>query len=201
MKPTLVLVARQGGTKWHDNEQVIGKQDAELSLPGLRRAEGLAKLLTDRQIDTIYTSRLGRAMDTGKTVAKYHKLKIRLESALDERGLGVLEGKKKKEIARELERLRHKEEFIEGGESGYDFECRVIGFLEKCLTENEGKTILIISHEGPVKVIHKYLTRFDTTKKDNDCQAPLAGISEFGVRNIEPLEIAIKVWDGVNHLN
>lgn len=200
MKPTLLLVARQAGTMWNDNGQFIGRQDAELSMPGLIQAERLARILADQKIDIIYTSRLGRAMDTGKVIAKYHNMRINPEAALDERGLGVLEGKNKKEIAKELRRLRRQDELIEGGESGFDFQKRVLGFIEKCLRGNVGKNILIISHEGPVKAIQDYFTRFDTTKNDDDYSASLAGVSEFEVKGLEPLKVAIKRWDEINHL-
>ncbi len=200
MKPTILFVARQAGTQWHDKGQVIGRQDAELSMTGLSRAEKLAKLLSDRKIDVVYASRLGRAVDTAKAIAKYHKQRVIPEPQLDERGLGVLEGKKRKEIAKELKRLRAQDEEISEGESGWEFNKRVISFLENCLRTNEGKTVLIVTHEGPIEVIKNYFKRLDTSKGDDE-EASLAGLSEFVVNDLEPLKVEIKALDNVDHLS
>jgi hypothetical protein len=58
----------------------------------------------------------------------------------------------------------------------------------------------MVSHEGPIRVIQRYFTRFDETKGDDDYVASLAGLSEFVVRSLEPLEVAIKKWDETKHL-
>jgi broad specificity phosphatase PhoE len=200
MKPTSLLVARHASTMWNEREKLIGRQEAELSMTGLIQAERLARVLSNEKIDLIYTSGLGRAIDTGKIVAKYHRLRVLIDPALDERGWGVFEGKNRKEIAKDLRRLEKSAEKISGTESSFEFESRVIAFLEKCLRNNEGKTILIVSHEGPVKVMQNYFMRFDTTKHDDDFHASLAGISEFLVKKLEPLEVAIKRWDQVDYL-
>ncbi len=200
MKQTHLYIARQTGTKWHENKQIIGQQDAEISLDGLGRAEKLAQFLQDKQIDQVYSSRLGRALDTAKTIAKYHKLKVITNPKLDERGFGVLEGQNHKEFSKEVKKLSHDEELPNGMEPSYAFEQRVIGFIEEIIKENDGKTILIVSHEGPVKVMQKYFTRFDTTKGDDDFTSTLGGVNEFVIKELDPLEVAVKAWDETTHL-
>lgn len=200
MKPTSFLVARHAGTMWNERDKLIGRQDAELSMTGLVQAERLARVLADVKIDLIYTSRLGRAIDTGKVVAKYQRLRVQTDPALDERGWGIFEGKNRKEVAKDLKRLEKSADTISGTESAFEFEKRVIDFLEKSIQKNEGKTILIVSHEGPVRVMQNYFVRFDTTKHDDDFHASLAGISEFLIKKLDPLEVAIKRWDQVDYL-
>lgn len=202
MKPTRLILVRQGGTQWHDQDQLVGQKNAELSLPGLARAEKAAQLLRTEKIDRVFSSNLGRAIDTAKVIAKYHRLRVIPDADLNERGYGALEGKKRKDLVKELKRLHHQlEEKPEGGESRYHFDQRVVGGLEEILKQNEGKTIVIVSHEGPIRVIQRYFTRFDTTKGDDDYRASLGGISEFEVTNLDPLAVAVKKWDAVEHLN
>ncbi len=202
MKPIRLILLRQGGTLWQDQDQLVGQKDAELSLPGLSRAEKTAQLLRSEKIDRIYSSTLGRAVDTAKVVAKYHRLRVVAEGELNERGFGALEGMKKKDLVREFKHLKSElEQRPEGGESRYLFEKRVIGFLEECLKQNEGRTILMVSHEGPILVMQHYLTRFDTTKGDDDFRATPGGLSDFQIKNIQPLEVAVLKWDAVEHLN
>ncbi len=202
MKLTRVILLRQGGTMWHDQDQLVGQKNAELSLSGLVRAEKTAQLLSSEKIDAIFSSNLGRAIDTAKAVAKYHRLRVMADPELNERGFGDLEGKKRKELVKELKHLRQEmESKPEGGESDYHFERRVVGFLEECLKQNEGKVLLLVSHEGPIRVMQRYFSRFDTTKGDDDYRASLGGISEFEVKSLAPLEVAIKKWDAVEHLS
>lgn len=202
MKTTRLILVRQGGTQWHDQGQLVGQKNAELSLPGLKRAEKAAQLLRAEKIDCIFSSTLGRAIDSAKVIAKYHRLHVIPEANLNEQGYGTLEGQNRKDLVKELKHLhRQLEEKPEGGESRYHFDQRVIGALEEILKQNEGQVVVVVSHEGPIRVIRHYFTRFDTTKGDDDYRASLGGISEFEVKNLDPLEVAVKKWDAVEHLN
>ncbi len=202
MKPIRLILLRQGGTLWNDQGQLVGQKDAELSLPGLLRAEKTAQLLRSEKVDRIYSSTLGRAVDTAEVIAKYHRLRVTAEGELNERGFGSLEGMKKKDLVKEFKHLKKElEERPEGGESHYFFEKRVVGFLEESLRQNEGKTIIMVSHEGPILVMQRYLTRFDTTKGDDDFRATSGGISDFQIKSIQPLQVAVLRWDAIQHLN
>jgi len=196
-----LLLVRQAGTQWHDNDQVIGKQDAELSQSGLSRAEKLAASLKNRQIDKVFASGLGRAIDTAKVISKYHKLRVFAEPRLDERGYGKLEGKQRQDVAAELKDLEMQDRDVIEGESGYEFSKRVISFLEQCLQDNPGKKIVLVTHAGPVQVIQRYFQRFDTSKGDDANEQNLSGLSEFLVKKLDPLQVEIKKIDSIEHLS
>ncbi|EKD49574.1 MAG: hypothetical protein ACD_63C00106G0013 [uncultured bacterium] len=200
MKKTRLLLARHGGTLWHENNQVVGQKNAELSMKGLERAEKLARFLRNEKIDLIYSSSLGRSFDTAKVIAKYHRLRVIPSTELVERGFGKLEGMDKKKVIHELGRLKDPVLEPSEGESAYDFEKRVIGFVERIIETDKGKTILIVSHEGMIRVAQKYLTRFDRTRDDDDYAVSFCGLTEMVINDLEKGEIAVKKWDEISHL-
>lgn len=199
MKPTRLIVVRHGGTRWHDEQKVVGQQNAELSLAGLHRAEQLAQYLDGENIDVIYTSRLGRAMDTGKVIAKYFRKRIVPMPQLDERSYGCLEGASYQGELPKAEQLTQEED-IDEGENRYVFEMRTLGFLSDMLKKNEGKTVLLVTHEGPVKIIQKYFTRTKSEPSEEQYKASFGGITEFEIKGLRPEEVKVKHWDSKDHL-
>ena len=71
---TSIMFVRHGETLWNQQRRYQGQADSPLSELGLAQAELVGKFLSSRRIDAVYTSDLGRAVQTADCIAKHHGL-------------------------------------------------------------------------------------------------------------------------------
>ena len=99
---TNLFAVRHGETQWN----VIGKQQGHLNSPltdtGIKQAQGLAEGLSEKNIDVIYSSDLGRALQTTEIIATTLRLEIHQDPRLRERHLGSMQGLTPKEFAHQF---------------------------------------------------------------------------------------------------
>ena len=134
--------------------------DSVLTEPGARQAGQLGERFAkeERRFETIYSSDLGRAMQTARAICEPigQVEEIKATPHLRERGLGILEGLTYPEIAEQLpeDSKRHlsgdPDYRPEGGESWADLYKRSTAALRKLAAAHDGETILCISHGGVV---------------------------------------------------
>ena len=72
--------------------------DIPLNETGKQQVDSLASRLKSEPIKAIYSSPLRRSLETARTIARPHRLKVQLEPDLRELDLGELEGVKVGEI-------------------------------------------------------------------------------------------------------
>jgi probable phosphoglycerate mutase len=87
----LVLV-RHGETIWHDGNRYTGRTDIPLSEHGHRQAERLGRWASTAELDAVWVSPLGRALDTAKPVTAATGLRPRVDQRLVELDFGDGEG-------------------------------------------------------------------------------------------------------------
>jgi 2,3-bisphosphoglycerate-dependent phosphoglycerate mutase len=154
---TYLYAVRHGETEWNSVERQQGHLDSPLTATGVRQAELLAEGLAKKNIETIFSSDLGRAIQTAEIIAKRLSLDIHPDSRLRERSLGILQGLTRKEFeARYPEAfakfLTNDPEYVlPGGESLKQVFNRCISCAEELAEANAGKNILLISHGGVLK--------------------------------------------------
>ena len=68
-----LIIVRHGETSWNKQKRLQGQNDIPISKIGLKQAKVLAKRLSSKNIDVIYTSRLKRAIKTAEEIKKFHK--------------------------------------------------------------------------------------------------------------------------------
>jgi 2,3-bisphosphoglycerate-dependent phosphoglycerate mutase len=78
--------------------QTAGHFDSPLTESGLRQAHALSDGLDGKGIEVIYSSDLGRAMQTATIIAEKLGLEINIDRRLRERHLGTMQGLTKKEF-------------------------------------------------------------------------------------------------------
>ena len=130
------------------------KTEHHLTEKGKEQAVGAAKNLKGAKIDAIYSSPFFRTKETALIIAEnigYPKEKIIFDSRLHEVSVGVLDGKPDADYqaffgSRE-EKFWKKPE---GGETHVDVKNRMTEFLYDINSKNEGKNILIVSHNTPI---------------------------------------------------
>src|SRR5258707_5632494 len=80
--PVRILVARHGETLFNVEGRWQGQSDSPLTERGLAQARELGRALSTEPIIAVYSSDLGRAMQTADEVATLHGLSIRPEVRL-----------------------------------------------------------------------------------------------------------------------
>lgn len=154
------IIVRHGQTLWNAEKRFQGKTDTKLSKKGIKQAKMLAKKLSGKNIDVIYTSSLKRTVATAKEMLKFHKkAKIIKAKELDELLWGIWEGIKLSEVKKiypELYKKRENDRFnfkIPKGESLRMLQSRVKKFLHRIMPKSKHKSVLIVSHLNVSRVL------------------------------------------------
>src|SRR5207247_5573475 len=82
--PVRILLARHGETLFNVEGRWQGQSDSPLTERGLAQARELGRALSAEAIAAVYSSDLGRAMQTAHEVATLHGLTVRPEVRLRE---------------------------------------------------------------------------------------------------------------------
>jgi probable phosphoglycerate mutase len=149
---TIVTVVRHGETEWNKLGLHQGILDSPLTEKGIEQAQNVARSLQKYTFQKLYSSDLGRAVQTAKIIASVLKLDIIFDSRLRERNLGCLGGltlsEFKAEYPEEYERFLagDPDHILPGGESiGKAYE-RSVAFFEELVTKYCNENILVVSH-------------------------------------------------------
>lgn len=129
-----------------DNERGVatGWRDGRLSARGRRLAEELGRRRRDDGLAAVYTSDLGRAVETARIAFAGAGIPIIEDARLRECDYGEENGMP---VARlEAGRMRHIEEPYPGGESYRQAVARVAGFLADLAGDRDGERVLLIGH-------------------------------------------------------
>lgn len=160
---THLYLVRHGETVYNKKGIYYGWTDCSLSSIGVEQSEELAEELRDIVFDVIVSSPLKRAMDTAKIIAGSSAPAIVSDRRLMELNFGDWEGKHYQDIEenypREWERWQNdwKQTAPPAGECYQDLFCRVKSSLQDILSKYQGKTVLIVSHNGCLRIIMSHL--------------------------------------------
>lgn len=159
---TELILLRHGETEWNSVGRLQGHLDSPLSAEGLHQADLLAARLSSVSFHALYSSDLGRALETARRIATRTGHSVLEDRRLRERGLGVFEG-----FTRDEANQRHPEAFAEYAAGGPDFVVpggestsqRLRHALE-CLAElgarHEGERIVVVTHGGVLSSLFRH---------------------------------------------
>ena len=151
---TILFAVRHGETKWNLIEKQQGHLDSPLTNNGVQQAKLLAEGLVNKNIDVLYSSDLGRALQTAEIIAKKLSLDINTDIRLRERNLGIMQNLTKKEFAEKYTdeaicfNTGNPDYVLPDGESVHQRYSRCIDCAEELAKCKEGKKILIVAHGG-----------------------------------------------------
>ena len=156
---TKIMIVRHGESETNELGLLVGQGDFSLTALGLEQAEQTAKALENEQIDAVYSSDLMRAMQTATPHATRRGLQVVPLKDLREVHCGDWESRPFADL-RENEPELYVGGFCEnfmtfafpGGETVPDSGERFLHAVERIAKENEGKTVLIASHGGVIRV-------------------------------------------------
>lgn len=156
---TRVIYVRHGKTDFPtDRIYCDDREDPPLNAEGLDQARSAGKLLRSQSVDVIYSSPSSRTRTTADEIARVVGAPIIEDGALYERRFGIWEGLYFKEISQkyadayQLWRQDPVYYTPEGGETIDGLLGRVTAAIERFIGDHRGKTILVVSHVGPIRV-------------------------------------------------
>lgn len=156
---TTIYLTRHGQTESNSSGKMMGWANEDINDVGRAQVERLAARMAKMHLDAIYTSPLKRAVTTSAIVGKSHGLEPRPVQGLIEINYGVWEGLPRAEVRKrwpELQQQLHNdpsELAIPGGETFKELEIRVVGAFNKIVKDEDGREILMVSHQGILKVL------------------------------------------------
>ena len=121
-----------------------------------------AKKLSGEKIDLIVSSPFVRTKETAELLAEkigYKKEKIEYDVRLGELNIGIFDGKPWSEYHGFVGTYQNR--FIkapDGGETLFDVRHRMLSAIYELDKKNEGKTIVIVSHEAPLFVLDRAIS-------------------------------------------
>jgi len=162
MDRTQVIIVRHGETEWNIKSIRQGNLDSRLTEKGMAQAKALAQRLARESFTTLYSSDLGRAVQTAEEVASVTGHEIITDPRLRERHLGIFQGLSGEEI-----KQKHPEEYklhrslgpdyvIPGGESVKQQVARNIAYLNEIGSRHLGETIVVVTHGGVISGLFRH---------------------------------------------
>ena len=156
MKRTHLILIRHGQTEWNIKGIRQGHLDSKLTDSGVAQAKALGARLAREKFTALYSSDLGRAVQTAKAIADLTGHEIVTDARLRERHLGVFQGLNAEEITQKYpeERRRFRtmgpDYIIPGGESMRQQVARNVVFLSELAKRHQGEQIVVVTHGGVV---------------------------------------------------
>ena len=157
---TTLYLTRHGQTEWNLEGRLQGRQDSPLTPQGRLHAQWLSDSLAETRLDAIYSSSSPRALRTAEILRGSRSLEIKAMDELREIDMGGWEGR----IGAEIEasspdayhafwNTPHLYEPINGGETFVQLGERVVPAVEQILSDNPGRTILVVTHAGVLNLL------------------------------------------------
>ena len=157
---TRFIVVRHGRSVGNDAGVFSCTRDVPLSRIGEQQAEYVARYLAAHErIDSIYTSGMQRTVRTAMPTAERFGLPIQTERGLREIFSGLWEGLPYRELNRRFHedwsnwRFDFSNARCTGGESVRELYRRVEEALHRLAAENGGKTVLLVTHYTPLRIL------------------------------------------------
>lgn len=154
---TRLIIIRHGRTGWNAQRRYMGSTDIDLDDVGRAQAERLKGRLESSRVDRIYSSDSMRASNFAAIV--FGRRDIEKMRELREMDFGIIEGMTHEEILKKhpLEYDRWLKDVhrakMPGAESMDGLRFRVLGAYRRIVSDNIGRTVGIVTHAGPIRVI------------------------------------------------
>ncbi|MFN8206136.1 MAG: histidine phosphatase family protein [Bacteroidales bacterium] len=158
--PTELYLLRHGETQWNLEKRFQGQMDSPLTENGILQAKNLAILLREIRFDALYSSDLGRAVETARILNEVlHIPLVKTEVLLRERDFGKFHGMSRQEVEESFPEEGKRiwsgpaSEKVPGGESRTDVHHRAVQFLSMITAEHPAHRVLAVSHGGIVNAL------------------------------------------------
>jgi probable phosphoglycerate mutase len=202
MRRTRVIIVRHGQTQWNLKLIRQGHLDSPLTERGVAQAKALAERLAQEEFGGLYSSDLGRAVQTAELIAAVTGHAVVTDVRLRERNLGVFQGLGREEIERRfpeeyrLHRSLGPDYVIPSGESVIQQVERNLGCLSEIAERHGSETVVVVTHGGVLSGLfrHAFSIPFGAPRRFEFMNASL------NVFNYEDGDWFLQTWGDVSHL-
>ncbi len=199
---TRLCIVRHGETAWNAEHRVQGQLDVPLNDYGRRQAQAVAAILGRERFAAIYSSDLGRALETASPTAAALGMEVKIDPALRERHYGIFETLTYAEV-----KVKYPEDYARFERRDPDFDFRtgesLKVFYERTVTcvsaiaaAHPGEDVLVFTHGGILDKLYRYVTGLSISAP-RDFGIPNCGINRIG---LAPGGWQILSWAQVAHL-
>lgn len=173
-----LYLIRHGETLWNTEMKFQGHVDVPLSERGVDQAAALAGRLSGHKISAVYSSDLGRAVETARQIAATRGLEVITLPALREMNFGQWEGLTFREIREKYGDLIKRwwsnplGISVPGGEGLSGLIARVVPAVREIVERHMGEQVAVVCHGGPVRclvgtVLNMDLNKYWKIRQDN----------------------------------
>jgi len=165
-----MFAVRHGETEWN----LVGKQQGHLDSPlteaGIKQAHWLAAGLQGRGIEVLYSSDLGRAVQTAEIIGAALGLEVNIDQRLCERHLGAMQGMTKREFRAQFPKESARFEtgdpdyVLPGGESARQRYERCVDACTDLVARHPGGHVLMVAHGGVLSSLFYRALGIDLTE-------------------------------------
>lgn len=203
MNRTQLIMVRHGQTQWNLKLIRQGHLDSPLTEMGLAQAKALGERLARETFSALYSSDLGRAVQTAQMIAAATGHEIVTDPRLRERHLGIFQGLNGDELKEKypeeyrLHRTMGPSYVIPGGESMRQQVERNVAYFNEIAEKHLGETIVVVTHGGVLSGFFRHALsipleaprRFEFTN------------ASLNVFTYEAGSWMLRTWGDVSHLS
>jgi 2,3-bisphosphoglycerate-dependent phosphoglycerate mutase len=202
MTSTEFIVVRHGETAWNAEGRIQGHLDSPLNEEGLAQALLLGERLVREPFSQLYSSDLGRALQTAQPIADRSGRRVVPDARLRERNLGVFQGLTGAECERRSPghyarfKLRDADHVIPEGESVRQVYERVSAVFADLARKHSGEHAVVVTHGGVLDALYRLVNGLPL---DQPRDFPIFNAS-LNVVRYEGGRWSIMLWGDISHL-
>lgn len=182
MESLKIYLVRHGETKWNVERKFQGQLNSPLTEKGIEKIEKLGKTLENVTFDEVYTSQMGRTIETAQIVLQFNKnelekaQKTQLQQMreLNEIHFGIWQGMTFDEIEKTYPNESHNyfnnpKEYTAWKIGGEDLAEGLERFLEgmnKIANNHKTGNVLVVTHGTVLELFFNYINDKDATDLD-----------------------------------
>ncbi|MCP3973331.1 MAG: histidine phosphatase family protein [bacterium] len=200
---TEIVFIRHGQTQGNIEQRWQGQQDGALSDLGREQAKGAVAGLPE--LDVLYTSNLGRAIETGEIIGSGLGLTPQVAEGVEEFSFGDWEGMTHEEIRAGYPDEAHQlfelgEDIVRGrtGETWARLRARVSAAAHTLAERHRGERVGVVSHGGATRAFANEVLAQDFASRGGIVSMRNTAFATFGVT---PKQVRIFDWNIAPHLD
>jgi broad specificity phosphatase PhoE len=149
-----LIAVRHGETEWNVQLREMGHLNSPLTARGVQQAEAVGRRLESVGFDALYSSNLGRAVQTAEIIASICHKSVHIDTGLRERHMGIFQGLTREEISEKYpEQMAAYEragfmDVIPEGETAQERTDRSARVLTEIASRHPQQTIVVVTHGG-----------------------------------------------------
>jgi probable phosphoglycerate mutase len=182
----ILHLIRHAETIWHMDDKYAGHTEIELNKNGIDQSNKLKSWVLNQNIDTVYTSALGRSISTAKPSVDALAITPIINSNLNEVNFGEIEGLTKDQFKSNFPKVWQDFQvspantLFPSGETGSLAVKRALECISTILENKDSSEVMIISHGTLIRLL---LTHF-LSKDLNEYRNLFPIIDNIGITTI-----------------